>query len=175
MYGQTVIDNAKVSPGPAVTPHSSIGWAAEALLTAALILVAVLPFPYGNLEQPDEEIQAVTEAPPAVPVPTQPVAKSALRAAPKAAPPLSTGAARAAVPDTKLADANADIEMPQESPSIPQPQTSQVPVPQETQLADGDATEAAQKKPIARVTGALKHLNPLGWKKAPVVKTTTAE
>jgi hypothetical protein len=75
----------------------------------------------------------------------------------------------------KLAKGNTDTEATQESPIILQPAISQAPAPQEIKLADGNATETTQKNPIVRVTGALKHLNPLGRKKTPVVKTTTPE
>jgi len=172
MIGQTV---AEVSGGPAVTMHSSrssaLGWIVEALLTSALSIVAILSSFHGNPERAHQQ-KAVTVAPSSVLVTKQPVTKSALTASPKAAPRLPS-APRDAV--LEMAGGDAEAQTTQNSPIILEPGISEAPVAQDTKLGDGNATETPQKKSIARVTGALKHLNPLGRKKTPVVRTTTPE
>src|SRR5689334_18558622 len=121
-------DNAKVSSGPTVTPHSSPASAfaspAEVLLTGAFVIVAILSSLQANPEKTHEQIQTVTVAPSAARGSAQPVLKSALMPPPTVTPrPNPTP--RAGVPqETELENGSVDTETAQETAIIPQQTTT---------------------------------------------------
>jgi len=144
LIGQTVSDKAKVSGGPDNQPHSSGAPALREVLLTCALVIGAILWSLDGSPEQTHEEIQAVTVPPAAAL----MPNQSVTNSALAAPPKTAHRVHLARP---------------------------APVRQETKLADGNAgTETKQKNPIARVAGALKHLNPRGRKKTPV-KTTTAE